>query len=140
MNSSRHRRHGIHTRIILERMAEYGVPVERVINAVAFRRTMPYSIRSMPMSSASRCWFRRACHQPWFGDHRAASVGSRSNHRAAQDKLCLPFNVFTPRPAATAVYERLFALYRKAYFALGTRPAEAVPLGENPARVAQYRH
>jgi L-ribulokinase len=38
--------------------------------------------------------------------------------------------VVLPRQEATAVYEELFLLYRKAYFALGTRSAEAVPLGD----------
>ena len=58
------------------------------------------------------------------------AAGAFRTIEAAQAKLCLPCTVFSPRPAATAVYERLFALYRKAYFALGTRSAEAVPLGE----------
>jgi len=37
--------------------------------------------------------------------------------------------VVLPRPEATAVYEKLFELYRKAYFALGTRSAKPVALG-----------
>jgi len=38
---------------------------------------------------------------------------------AAQAKLCLKYTVVLPRQEATAVYEELFLLYRKAYFALG---------------------
>jgi L-ribulokinase len=58
------------------------------------------------------------------------AAGAFSTIEEAQQKLCLPFTVFSPRPDAVAVYQRLFALYRKVYFALGTRTAEAVPLGE----------
>ena len=35
-----------------------------------------------------------------------------------------------PNPQAVAVSDRLYQLYRKAYLALGTRKAEAAPLGE----------
>ena len=48
---------------------------------------------------------------------------------AAQAKLCLEHTVYQPQPAAVAIYERLFGLYRRLYFALGTLGAEAVPLG-----------
>jgi L-ribulokinase len=58
------------------------------------------------------------------------AAGAFPSIEAAQEKLCLPYTVFTPRPQATAVYEKLYALYRKAYFALGRRSAEAVSLGE----------
>ncbi len=120
-----------HTRIILERMAEYGVPVERVINAGGIPQNnavlnqvyadvlgKPVLVPAgVPTSRGSAIIAQLA-------------AGTFPTIEAAQDKLCLPFNTFTPRPAATAIYERLFALYRKAYFALGQRSAEAVPLGD----------
>jgi len=58
------------------------------------------------------------------------AAGAFPTIEAAQAKLCLKYTVVLPRPEATAAYERLFALYRKAYFALGTRSAEAVQLGD----------
>jgi len=48
----------------------------------------------------------------------------------AQDAMCLRFNTFSPDRAASAIYERLFALYKKTYFALGTRSAQPVALGD----------
>jgi L-ribulokinase len=48
----------------------------------------------------------------------------------AQDALCLKFTTFEPQAEAVAIYERLYTLYRKVYFALGTRNSEAVALGD----------
>jgi L-ribulokinase len=48
----------------------------------------------------------------------------------AQAKLCPKFTVFTPRAEAVAVSEKLYRLYRKVYFALGTRSALPIALGD----------
>jgi L-ribulokinase len=57
------------------------------------------------------------------------AAGTYATVEEAQAALCLEFTVYTPEPAAAAIYERLFPLYRKAYFALGTRSAPPAPLG-----------
>jgi L-ribulokinase len=49
---------------------------------------------------------------------------------AAQRAVCLPHKTFTPRRKAVAVYDELFQLFRKAYFALGTRGANVAPMGD----------
>jgi L-ribulokinase len=120
-----------HTRIILERMAEYGVPVERVINAGGIPQNNAV-LNQVYADVLGKPVLVPAGVPTSRGSAIIAllAAGAFPTIEAAQDKLCLPFTVFSPRPAATAVYERLFALYRKAYFALGTRSAEAVPLGE----------
>ncbi|MGA9071433.1 MAG: ribulokinase [Terracidiphilus sp.] len=120
-----------HTRIILERMAEYGVPVTRVINAGgipqhnAVLNQVYADVLGKPVLVPAGVPTSRGS-----AIIAQLAAGTFPSIEAAQDKLCLPFNTFTPRPAATAIYERLFALYRKAYFALGQRSAEAVQLGE----------
>ena len=48
---------------------------------------------------------------------------------AAQAALCLPNRTVQPDPAAAAVYDRLFPLWRKMYFSLGTANAPAEALG-----------
>ncbi len=48
----------------------------------------------------------------------------------AQDALCLKHNTFTPDRTASEIYERLYPLYRKVYFGLGTRTAPPVALGD----------
>ena len=47
----------------------------------------------------------------------------------AQNALCPPFKTFLPEPAEAAVYDRLFPLFRDAYFALGTPDSEPAALG-----------
>jgi L-ribulokinase len=120
-----------HTRIILERMAEYGVPVTRVINAGGIPQNNAV-LNQVYADVLGKPVLVPAGVPTSRGSAIIAllAAGAFPTIEAAQDKLCLPFNTFTPRPAATAVYERLFALYRKAYFALGQRSAEAVQLGE----------
>lgn len=119
-----------HTRIILERMAEHGVPVERIINGGGIPQNnqvlnqvyadvlgKPVLVPDgIPTSLGS-------------GIFALVAAGAFPTIEAAQDKLCLPFRTFTPQPAAQATYNRLFSLYRDAYFALGTREAPSTPLG-----------
>jgi len=119
-----------HTRIILERMAEHGVPVDRIINAGGIPQKNPVLNQvyadvlgkpvlvpdGVPTSLGS-------------GIFALIAAGAFPSIEAAQDKLCLPFRTYLPSPDARAVYNRLFALYRKVYFALGTTDAEAVSLG-----------
>ena len=120
-----------HTRIILERMAEHGVPVDRVINGGGIPQNnqvlnqvyanvlgKPVLVPAgVPTSMGS-------------GIFAMLAAGAFPTVEAAQDAMCLKFTTISPDPAATAIYERLFALYKKTYFALGTRSAAAVPLGD----------
>jgi len=48
----------------------------------------------------------------------------------AQEKLCLPFKTYMPEPDPVAIYEQLYQLYRKVYFALGRRDSGATSLGD----------
>ena len=58
------------------------------------------------------------------------AAGEFPTIEAAQEKLCPKFTEFRPRAQASAICERLYPLYRKVYFALGTRSAEPVALGD----------
>jgi L-ribulokinase len=120
-----------HTRIILERMAEHGVPVERVING-----------GGVPQNNAVlNQVYADVLHKPVLvPDGTPTSLGSAilafvaagvfPSIEDAQAKLCLSFKTYIPQPAAAERYEQLYQLYRRVYFALGTRDAQAVPLGE----------
>jgi L-ribulokinase len=48
----------------------------------------------------------------------------------AQAKMCLPFKTYEPEAGAVTLYDELFALYRKVYFAFGSRKSEAVGMGD----------
>ena len=119
-----------HTRIILERMAEHGVPVERVINAGGIPQhnkvlnqvyanvlNKPVLVPAgIPTSLGS-------------GIFALLAAGAFPSIEEAQAAMCLSYTTYEPQPEAAAVYERLFKHYRDLYFALGTRGAAALALG-----------
>jgi L-ribulokinase len=119
-----------HTRIILERMAEHGVPVERVINAGGIPQN----------NSVLNQIYADVLGKPVLvPDGTPTSLGSGifallaarafNTIEEAQKAICLPYRTYTPQPGAVAVYNQLYALYRKAYFALGQPDADSTPLG-----------
>jgi L-ribulokinase len=119
-----------HTRIILERMAEHGVPVERVINAGGIPQN----------NSALNQIYADVLGKPVLvpdgtptslgsGIFALLAAGSFATIEEAQKAICLPYRTYAPQAGAVAIYDELFALYRRAYFALGSPDAAAVGLG-----------
>jgi len=120
-----------HTRIILERLAEHGVRVDRVINA-----------GGIPQNNAVlNQVYANVLNKPVLvpagvptslgsGIFAMLAAGAFPTVEAAQDALCLKHNVFTPEPGAASTYEKLYALYRKTYFALGSSNASPAALGD----------
>ena len=119
-----------HTRIVLERMAEHAVPVERVINAGGIPQN----------SKVLNQVYANVLGKPVLvpngtptslgsGIFALIAAGAFPTVEAAQDAMCLDFTTYTPEPGAVAVYNRLYNHYRDLYFALGARDAAAVRLG-----------
>lgn len=120
-----------HTRIILERMAEHGIPIGRVINAGGIPQN------NVVLNQVYANVLGKPVLVPdgvptsiGAGIFAFLGAGVFASIEEAQAKMCLPFRTYTPDPDAVRVYERLFALYRKAYFALGEREAAPAPLGD----------
>jgi L-ribulokinase len=121
----------MHTCIILERMAEHGVPVERVING-----------GGVPQNNAvlNQVYANVLGKPVLVPDGVPTSLGSGiiallaadafASIEEAQTTLCLPHRTYQPQPEAVAIYEQLYQLYRKIYFAFGQKNAASVPLGE----------
>jgi L-ribulokinase len=119
-----------HTRIILERMAEHGVRIDRVINAGGIPQKNEVLNRiyanvlnkpvlvpaGIPTSLGS-------------GIFALLAAGAFTSIEEAQNAVCLPFRTVEPDPKAAAVYEQLYHLYRDVYFALGSRDARPLALG-----------
>jgi L-ribulokinase len=120
-----------HTRIILERMAEHGVPVERVINAGgipqhnAVLNQVYANVLGKPVLVPSGIPTSLGS-----GIFALVAAGVFPSIEEAQSKMCLDFKVFEPEPLAVARYNRLFKLYSDVYFALGQRSSAARPLGD----------
>lgn len=120
-----------HTRIILERMAGYGVTINRVINGggipqknAALNRVYanvfnkPVLVPAQEVTSLGSAIFA------------FMAAGAFKSIDEAQAALCPTYHVIEPDPAEAAVYEQLFQHYQKLYFALGQPGSDAVSLGE----------
>jgi L-ribulokinase len=119
-----------HTRIILEQMAEHGVRVDRVINAGGIPQKNEVLNRvyanvlnkpvlvpaGVPTSLGS-------------GIFALLAAGAYKTIEEAQAAVCLPLRTVSPDAQVVSVYEKLYPLYRDAYFAMGTRDAEPLRLG-----------
>ncbi len=119
------------TRIVLDRMAEHGVPVHRVIHAGGIPQknpllnqiyanviNKPVLVPERPITSLGAAIF--AC----------LAAGLHPDIESAQRALCPSYLVVEPQPEAVATYQRLFAIYRELYFAMGVRGSSAIPMGD----------
>jgi L-ribulokinase len=120
-----------HTRIILERMAEYGVRVDRVINAGGIPQ------KSQVLNQVYANVLNKPVLVPagiptslGSGIFALLAAVAYKTIEEAQAAVCLPLRTVQPDPEAAAVYERLYQLYRKLYFALGSRDAASASLGD----------
>ena len=121
----------MHTRIILERMEANGTAIRRVINGGGIPK------RSATLNQV----YANVLNKPVLvanGDVTSLgsvifaflAAGEFTTVEEAQDALCPSFTVFEPQPAEVARAEKLYQLFRKTYFALGTADAEAASLGD----------
>jgi L-ribulokinase len=129
-----------HTRIILERLAEYGVPVERVING-----------GGVPQNNAVlNQVYANVLGKPVLvpdgiptslgsGIFAMLAAGAFASVEEAQGSMCLPHKIYEPQADAVQVYEELFALYRKVYFAFGQRSAAPVAMGDILPKLIEIR-
>ena len=120
-----------HTRIILERMAEHGVRVDRVINAGgipqnnAVLNQVYANVLGKPVLVPAEIPTSMGS-----GIFALLAAGAFPTIEAVQEKVCPRYTVYQPEAGGAARCDRIYALYRKAYFALGTRHAEATALGD----------
>jgi L-ribulokinase len=129
-----------HTRIILERLAEFGVPVERVINGGGVPQNNPVLNQvyadvlgkpvlvpdGIPTSLGS-------------GIFALLAAGAFASVEEAQQTMCLGFKTYQPEPTAVRVYEELYPLYRKVYLAFGQPGGPAVQLGDVLPKLIEVR-
>ena len=119
-----------HTRIILERMAEYGIPVRRMINTGGVPRK----------SSVINRIYANALNVPILvptGDTTSLgsaifaflAAGTFPTVDEAQSALCSPYLTVEPDPRSVAHGNDLFAHFRSLYFSLGREASEPVALG-----------
>jgi L-ribulokinase len=120
----------MHTRIILERMREHGVPIDRVIHGGGIPQKndllnqvyanvlgMPVLVPERSITSLGSAIFAFVV------------AGTFATIEEAQRALCPSYRVIEPQASEHAVYEQLYALYRGLYFSLGQRDSTPVSIG-----------
>jgi L-ribulokinase len=119
-----------HTRVILERMAQHGVPIRRVINAGGIPQknevlnrvyanvlNKPVLIPQADVTSLGSAIFA------------AVAAGAFRTIEEAQKALCPPHRIVEPEPAAARIYDELYGIYRELYFGFGSSNAKTIPAG-----------
>lgn len=120
-----------HTRVIVERMEEYGVQTNRVINGGGIPK------KNELLNQVYANVLKKPILVPQ-GD--VTSLGSAvfaflaakafPSIEAAQDALCPPYQVYEPQMDAVAIYEKLYAVYRRLYFGFGKRHSLSIETGD----------
>jgi len=120
-----------HTRIILDRLAENGVPIKRVINA-----------GGIPQNNATlnQVYADVLNKEVLVPDGIPTSIGAGvfaqlaagifPSIEDAQNHMCLKHKSYLPNPGNVALYEQLYRLYRSVYFAFGEDSVSAFRLAE----------
>src|SRR6185437_2375301 len=120
-----------HTRVILERMEEHGVPIRRVINGGGIPQkndalnhvyanvfNKPVLVPKSDVTSLGSAIFA------------FLAAGTFRTVEEAQDALCPQYREVAPETASARIYEELYGLYKKLYFGFGRRDAEPVQAGD----------
>jgi L-ribulokinase len=116
-----------HTRVILERMAEYGVPIRRVINAGGIPQKNPV-LNRVYGNVLNKPVLVPQAEVTSLGSSIFAflAVGTFRSIEEAQDAICPGYRVVEPDPAAARTYDELYQMYRELYFGFGK--ADSKPL------------
>jgi L-ribulokinase len=120
-----------HTRAILERMEEHGVPVERVINGGGIPQRNPV-LNQVYANVLGKPILVPDGDVTSLGSAIFAflAAGTFRTPEEAQDALCPAYRTITPSATGAATYRELYPLYRKLYFALGERRSPAAEIGD----------
>ena len=119
-----------HTRVILERMEEHGVPVRRIINAGGIPQ------RNAVLNQV----YANVMGKPMLvpnGDVTSLgsaifaflAAGTFRTIEDAQDALCPGYVAIQPEESSAATYQELYPLFRKLYFSFGGRGSNQIDLG-----------
>lgn len=111
-----------HTRIILDRMAEYGVPIERVINGGGIPQQNP-TLNQIYANVFNKPVLVPASSTTSVGAGIFAQLaaGSFTSMEEAQDRMCPEYKVYEPDPDAVVIYAQLYPLYKRVYESFGDR-------------------
>ena len=114
-----------HTRVILDRMSEFGAPTLRVINGGGIPQNNPV-LNQVYANVLGRPVLVPSSKVTGIGSAIFAflAAGTFRTIDEAQKRVCPAHITFTPDPAQQRVYNEIFPLYGDLYFAFGKPQAE----------------
>jgi L-ribulokinase len=131
----------LHTRVIFDRMESKGVHVQRVINAGGIPQKnevlnrvyanalgRPVLVPTKSVTSLGSAIFA------------FLAAGTFNSVEEAQNKICPPHRVYEPDRAEQRVYDELYRLFSRLYFAFGDRTADTGNVLPSLIRIAESRH
>jgi L-ribulokinase len=109
-----------HTRVILDRMSEYGASTLRVINGGGVPQNNPV-LNQVYADVLGRPVLVPATKVTGLGSAIFAflAAGTFSTIEEAQERVCPSHRTFTPQTGAQKTYEELYSLFRRVYFSFG---------------------
>ncbi len=118
-----------HTRVILDRMSEYGASTTRVINGGGIPQNNPV-LNQVYANVLGRPVLVPASKVTGLGSAIFAflAAGTFRTIEEAQDRVCPSYRTFTPEAYEQKVYEELYPLYRQVYFGFG-KPGQVSDYG-----------
>ncbi len=131
----------LHTRVIFDRMESNGVRVQRVINAGGIPQKnevlnrvyanvlgRPVLVPQKSVTSLGSAIFA------------FLAAGTFKTIEEAQNKICPPHRIFEPDLSEKAVYEDLYRLFSRIYFAFGDKQAAMGDVLPTLIRISASRH
>ena len=115
-------------RAILERLKEYGVPVERIVCSGGIAEKNPVLMQIYADVTACEMLVSRSSQSCALGAALGAAVvaGAHPGYAEAQAAMTgVKALSYRPNPAASATYDKLYALYRQTHDAFGGVTASA---------------
>ena len=121
----------MHTRVILERLQQHGVPIRRVINAGGIPRSNS-ALNQIYANVLGKPVLVPAGNVTGLGAAIFAftAAGIFSSLEDAQRAVGVPYKTYLPDSGQVATYSRLFPLFSKLYFALGQPNAAPAAVGD----------
>jgi L-ribulokinase len=112
----------LHTRVIFDRMEQHGVTVRRVINAGGIPQKNDV-LNQVYANVLGRPVLVPAGSVVSLGSAIFAflAAGVFPTIEQAQDKICPQYRTFQPDPSAKRIYDKLYSVFSRIYFAFGQK-------------------
>ncbi|MGA8763441.1 MAG: ribulokinase [Candidatus Sulfotelmatobacter sp.] len=115
-----------HTRVILDRMSEYGAPTQRAINGGGIPQSNAV-LNQVYANVLGRPVLVPSSKVTGVGSAIFAflAAGTFRTIEEAQRQVCPKYTVFAPQPETRDTYDSLYQLYRRMYFDFGEPKARS---------------